>query len=71
MESWDESLSTTLDGPLLDRWFSPTRPYRNLLDLHLGTPAEQAELEQGFRRELGARLPQQLRHQLLVARLER
>ncbi len=71
VESWDESLSTTLDGPLLDRWFSPTRPYRNLLDLHLGTPAEQAELEQGFRRELGARLPQQLRHQLLVARLER
>ena len=64
-QSWQEALGLPLDGALLERWFAPQADYRRLLGTQLdsGTIDQLRDL---FKRHLGNRLPQPLRHSLLV-----
>jgi putative ATPase len=65
-ESWNETLQVELGDALLNRWLDPEGAYRRQLRA-LGADAF-GTLAQELRRSRGERLPQELRHTLLIAR---
>jgi putative ATPase len=67
--SWDEPLQLELQAPMLQRWFGSDQPYGHFLQDQLGDAARLQALETQFRQVLNSRLPQRLRHELLIARL--
>ena len=64
-QSWQESLGLPLDAPLLRRWFDPEAEYRRLLSRQLDAAMIDG-LQALFSRHQGIRLPQPLRHSLLL-----
>jgi len=64
-EEWTETLELELSENLLNRWLAPEGSYRR----QLSNLSESAftSLAQRLRRSLGQRLPQELRHSLLIA----
>jgi len=69
-DSWDEPLQLELQPPMLQRWFGSDQAYGRLLQDQLGDAAQLQALETLFRQVLGRALPQRLRHQLVIARLQ-
>ncbi|MBC1261847.1 AAA family ATPase [Synechococcus sp. BSF8S] len=67
LESWQEFLTLELSETALQRWFGPEAPYRRRLEAAMSA-GEVNRLEAGFRDRIGARLPQRLRHNRLIAR---
>jgi len=67
--SWDEPLQLELQQPMLQRWFASDQAYGRFLQKQLGDVAQLQALEALFRQVLNSRLPQRLRHELLMARL--
>jgi putative ATPase len=67
LSSWEERLELPLTAGLLERWFLPGARYLTQLEKQC-SPAEIALLQQRLRSLEGQRLPQRLKHQLLVAR---
>jgi putative ATPase len=68
--SWDEPLQLELQPPMLQRWFGSDQSYGRFLQDQLGDAAQLQALETLFRQVLNSSLPQRLRHQLLIARLQ-
>ena len=68
--SWDEPLQLELQPPMLQRWFGSDQPYGHFLQNHLGDVAQLQALETLFRQVMNSPLPQRLRHELLIARLQ-
>jgi putative ATPase len=68
--SWDEQLQLELQQPMLQRWFGTDQPYGRFLQDQLGDAAQLQTLKTLFGQVLNSRLPQRLRHQLLIARLQ-
>jgi hypothetical protein len=67
-EIWDEHLSLELTPAVVQRWLGqPTAPYRRRLETVLSA-SELALFEQELRAQIGAVLPQRLRHHLLIVR---
>jgi cell wall assembly regulator SMI1 len=64
-EEWTETLELELSENLLNRWLAPEGSYRR----QLRNLSESAftSVAQRLRRSLGQRLPQELRHSLLIA----
>ena len=69
-QSWDEPLQLELQPPMLQRWFGSDQSYGRFLQDQLGDAAQLQALETLFRQVLNSPLPQRLRHQLLIARLQ-
>ena len=67
-QAWEESLELQLTERLLERWFGPLVPYRASLVAAGWTPQEIGALRALFAAHLGGRLPQLLRHGVLVGR---
>ena len=65
-EPWQEELELPLGESLLQRWFGPEAGYRRHLAAGLSAAALK-RLEARFRAQLGQRLPNPLRHTLLLA----
>jgi len=68
--SWDEPLQLELQPPMLQRWFGSDQPYGHFLQNQLGDLAQLQALETLFRQVMNSPLPQRLRHELLIARLQ-
>lgn len=68
--SWDEPLQLELQPPMLQRWFGSDQPYGHFLQNQLGDVAQLQALETLFRQVMNSPLPQRLRHELLIARLQ-
>lgn len=68
--SWDEPLKLELQPPMLQRWFGSDQPYGHFLQNQLGDVAQLQALETLFRQVMNSPLPQRLRHELLIARLQ-
>ncbi len=68
--SWDEPLQLELQPPMLQRWFGSDQPYGHFLQNQLGDVAHLQALETLFRQVMNSPLPQRLRHELLIARLQ-
>ena len=68
--SWDEPLQLELQPPMLQRWFGSDQPYGHFLQNQLGDLAQMQALETLFRQVMNSPLPQRLRHELLIARLQ-
>ena len=68
--SWDEPLQLELQPPMLQRWFGSDQPYGHFLQNQLGDSAQLQALETLFRQVMNSPLPQRLRHELLIARLQ-
>jgi putative ATPase len=67
LEPWQEELELPLGEGLLERWFGPQAGYRRHLAAGLGA-ATLKRLEARFRAQLGQRLPNPLRHTLVLGR---
>ncbi|MEX1324915.1 MAG: hypothetical protein AB1Z21_12115, partial [Synechococcaceae cyanobacterium] len=65
-ESWDETLHLDLSDALLQRWLAPGGSYRR--QLRALSDAAFNDLGQRLSRSRGMRLPQELRHTLLIGR---
>jgi len=68
--SWDAPLQLELQPPMLQRWFGSDQPYGHFLQNQLGDVAQLQALETLFRQVMNSPLPQRLRHELLIARLQ-
>ncbi|NDG75907.1 MAG: recombination protein RarA, partial [Synechococcaceae bacterium WB8_1B_136] len=68
--SWEERLELELGAAQLTRWLAADAPYRHCLSQQL-SPADMQRMEQRIEQHRGQRLPQALRHQLLLGSHEK
>ena len=66
-QHWGERLELEVNAGLVERWFSPTSPYRIQLD-QLLKPHQVQQIAQLFQQHQGERIPQELSHQLCMAK---
>jgi putative ATPase len=66
-QSWGERLELDVTAGLVERWFSAASPYRIQLEQRL-KPGQIEQLAEQFKQRQGTRLPQELSHQLCIAK---
>jgi putative ATPase len=69
-QSWGERLELEVNAGLVERWFNATSPYRIQLD-QLLEPQLVQQLAQLFQQHQGERIPQELSHQLCMAKRQK
>jgi hypothetical protein len=69
-QHWGERLELEVNAGLVERWFSAASPYRLKLDQRL-KPRQIQQLAQLLQQRQGERLPQELSHQLCMAKRQK